>query len=197
MRTLFLAIVCFITAGAFASEAKLRVYRDDQPTVSIKQTSSNKEIASELKQIGVRFEQWKLRKLPEGATNEDVLKAYDAEVSQLKQENGFQSVDVVKLAPDNPNKDIARKKFLNEHTHKEDEVRFFVEGTGTFYLHANDNVYVVCCEAGDLISVPANYKHWFDMSSEPSFTAIRFFYSQMVGLQNLPAARYQPSFQNT
>jgi 1,2-dihydroxy-3-keto-5-methylthiopentene dioxygenase len=31
------------------------------------------------------------------------------------------------------------------------------------------------CEKDDLISVPANTPHWFDMGPNPSFTAIRLF----------------------
>jgi 1,2-dihydroxy-3-keto-5-methylthiopentene dioxygenase len=31
------------------------------------------------------------------------------------------------------------------------------------------------CEKGDLISVPANTTHWFDMGIEPRFKCIRFF----------------------
>ena len=31
------------------------------------------------------------------------------------------------------------------------------------------------CEKNDLISVPAHTPHWFDMGSEPNFTAIRIF----------------------
>ncbi len=33
----------------------------------------------------------------------------------------------------------------------------------------------VLCEKNDLISVPAHTPHWFDMGSEPNFTAIRIF----------------------
>ena len=33
----------------------------------------------------------------------------------------------------------------------------------------------VMCMGGDLIGVPANTKHWFDMGPEPSFTCIRLF----------------------
>jgi cupin superfamily acireductone dioxygenase involved in methionine salvage len=36
-------------------------------------------------------------------------------------------------------------------------------------------VYQVLCEKNDLISVPAGTPHWFDMGSEPNFTAIRIF----------------------
>ena len=91
------------------------------------------------------------------------------------QENGFQSVDVVSLNPDHPDKAVLRAKFLNEHTHSEFEVRFFVEGQGLFYLHLGDQVYTVLCEQGDLISVPAGATHWFDMGANPHFKAIRLF----------------------
>ena len=33
-----------------------------------------------------------------------------------------------------------RQKFLSEHTHDDDEVRFFVEGAGAFYLRNDDTV---------------------------------------------------------
>ena len=84
-------------------------------------------------------------------------------------------MDVVSLAPDNPDKDAFRQKFLDEHTHSEDEVRFFVDGSGLFTLHIDDGVYEVLCEKGELIGVPANTRHWFDMGPNPSFVAIRFF----------------------
>lgn len=78
-------------------------------------------------------------------------------------------------APITRKKDALREKFLNEHTHGEDEVRFFVEGAGLFCLHIGDEVFQVLCEKNDLISVPAHTPHWFDMGSEPNFTAIRIF----------------------
>jgi 1,2-dihydroxy-3-keto-5-methylthiopentene dioxygenase len=64
---------------------------------------------------------------------------------------------------------------LSEHIHTEDEVRFFVDGCGLFYLHIGDKVYSVLCEKGDFLSVPANTKHWFDLGGEPNLAAIRFF----------------------
>jgi 1,2-dihydroxy-3-keto-5-methylthiopentene dioxygenase len=70
-----------------------------------------------------------------------------------------------------------RAKFLAEHTHDDDEVRFFVEGAGMFYLHADAHVHMVLCERNDLISVPAGMRHWFDMGADPHFTVIRLFTS--------------------
>ena len=70
-----------------------------------------------------------------------------------------------------------REKFLDEHRHDDDEVRFFVDGAGTFYLNIEDTVYAVLCEQGDLLSVPEGSTHWFDMGEKaPEFTAIRFFH---------------------
>ena len=84
-------------------------------------------------------------------------------------------LDVVSIAPDNPKREEMRAKFLEEHFHKEDEVRFFVAGSGLFTLHVDGEVYEVKCEQGDLIAVPDSTRHWFDMGPEPSFVAIRFF----------------------
>ena len=68
-----------------------------------------------------------------------------------------------------------RQKFLDEHVHSEDEVRFFVRGQGLFYLHFQEQVYAVLCQKNDLISVPDGTRHWFDMGPQPRFTCIRLF----------------------
>ena len=82
---------------------------------------------------------------------------------------------MISLTPDHPDRAALRAKFLNEHTHSEDEVRFFVAGRGQFTLHIGDKVYEVLCEQGDLIGVPDGTRHWFDMSEQPYFIAIRLF----------------------
>ena len=81
----------------------------------------------------------------------------------------------VGVPPDHPDREALRKKFLDEHTHAEDEVRFFVAGSGLFSLHLGTRVYEVLCEQGDLIGVPDGTRHWFDMGPAPSFVAIRLF----------------------
>ena len=104
-----------------------------------------------------------------------MLAAYWDAIDKLNARYGFQSMDVVSLRPDHPNKAEFREKFLSEHTHGDFEVRFFVDGRGLFYLHLGDKVYAVLCEQGDLISVPAATTHWFDMGREPDFKCIRLF----------------------
>jgi 1,2-dihydroxy-3-keto-5-methylthiopentene dioxygenase len=133
-------------------------------------------ISKRLAALGVRFERWKANKeLSWDAGQEEVIKAYEEDINRIIKEFGFKSLDVVSLTPENPKKDELRNMFLKEHTHSDFEVRFFVDGSGTFYLHIDDKVYVAFCEKGDFISVPADTKHWFDMGQKPFFKAIRFF----------------------
>ena len=141
-------------------------------------TTDGAEIAAAMAPIGVRFERWPLRELPADATGDDILAAYAPEVERLQAEGGYRSIDVVRMLPDHPERDAARTKFLDEHSHAEDEVRFFVAGSGQFTLHIDAKVYEVLCERGDLIGVPDGTRHWFDMSESPYFVAIRLFTSK-------------------
>ena len=155
--------------------SRLAVY-DEQGNLNSEVVSDHAAIAAMLSDLGVRFERWQANApLTDGAGQEEVLEAYQGDVERLTKEYGFQSVDVVSLRPDHPDKDAFRQKFLSEHTHSDFEVRFFVDGSGLFYLHVGDKVYLVLCEQGDLISVPANTTHWFDMGANPDFKCIRLF----------------------
>lgn len=134
------------------------------------------QIAGSLTGAGVQYEQWQASQdLSANAEQAEVLQAYAESISRLREQYAIQSVDVVVLRPDNPKKAEFRQKFLAEHTHADFEIRFFVEGRGLFYLHVGDKVYVMLCEQGDLISVPANTAHWFDMGTKPNFKCIRLF----------------------
>lgn len=153
----------------------LSIFHQHQPQTAHTVTHNPDEIQALLAREGVRFEQWPTRDLPADASQDDILSAYQQEVAGLKQSCGFQTADVISLNPDNPQKEAFRQKFLDEHVHSEDEVRFFVRGQGLFYLHFGDQVYAVLCQKNDLISVPNGTRHWFDMGPEPAFTCIRLF----------------------
>jgi 1,2-dihydroxy-3-keto-5-methylthiopentene dioxygenase len=156
--------------------SRLRIYEEGVPDAVLAATSNHTEIARELAKVGVRFEQWEASK-PVGPNDppEAIIAAYREEIERLKRDEGYQAVDVVSLSADHPKKQEFRDKFLNEHVHSEDEVRFFVAGAGLFTLHIDDKVYEVLCEQGDLIGVPDNTRHWFDMGPNPFFVAIRLF----------------------
>jgi 1,2-dihydroxy-3-keto-5-methylthiopentene dioxygenase len=153
--------------------SKLDVFAEDG--AKLFGTAEASEIARWLAGIGVTFERWPTRGLPANADSAAILAAYAPEVERLKVMGGYRSIDVVNVVPDHPERAAMRTRFLSEHSHAEDEVRFFVRGEGLFTLHAADRVWNVLCCAGDLMSVPAGMTHWFDMGAAPSFTAIRLF----------------------
>jgi 1,2-dihydroxy-3-keto-5-methylthiopentene dioxygenase len=155
----------------------LQIMPEDAPRTVLLRTDDAEKIGAELEAAGVRFERWELAPADESS----VLTAYWRQIGELCGQGGYKLVDVAAIAAEPADPDwparakAARAKFLDEHTHDEDEVRFFASGRGCFYLHLGDRIVAVVCEAGDLLAVPAGTRHWFDMGASPGFTAIRFF----------------------
>jgi 1,2-dihydroxy-3-keto-5-methylthiopentene dioxygenase len=156
--------------------SRLRIFDETAPHAPLATHHEHAAIAAELAKVGVRFEQWEAsQSIAPGASQDEVIAAYRSDIDRLMDEKGYQAVDVISLAPDHPDRATLRQKFLSEHTHSEDEVRFFVAGSGQFTLHIGGKVYDILCEQGDLIGVPDGTRHWFDMSESPYFVAIRLF----------------------
>lgn len=156
--------------------SRLRIFTDNVPQAPDFESRDLDVIAGKLGEIGVTFERWQADKeVSAGATQDEVIAAYKSDIDRISAERGFTTVDVVSIAPDNPQRDEMRGKFLDEHFHNEDEVRFFVAGSGLFTLHVDGKVYEIECVKDDLIAVPDGTTHWFDMGPEPEFVAIRFF----------------------
>ena len=155
--------------------SRLRIFSESDPATVLFESHDGDQIRARLAEAGVGFERWPVRMLAEDAGNDEILALYAPEIERLVAENGFRSVDVVSINPDHPEREAMRAKFLNEHSHKEDEVRFFVRGSGLFTLHIDGRVLEILCQAQDLVRVPDGTLHWFDMGPAPRFTAIRFF----------------------
>jgi 1,2-dihydroxy-3-keto-5-methylthiopentene dioxygenase len=153
----------------------LLTIRDAATGAELLRASDAAGIAAALAPINVRFERWPVATLPEGADAEAVLAAYRPQLDAFMGDTGAGTADVIKLDSSHPQKDALRAKFLSEHIHTEDEVRFFHEGSGNFIMHVDGKVYDAHCTQGDLISVPANTQHWFDAGTEPRVTALRIF----------------------
>src|SRR5690554_6767433 len=149
--------------------SSLRIYYHNDTANLLFSTHNNVSIRRELTAAGVRFEQWFTQiDLSPGASADKVIAAFKTEIDQLMAEGSYQSVDVVSLNEDDPKKEETRQRFLSEHTHSDDEIRFFVAGEGLFSLHIDDKVYEIHCKKGDLISIPAYIPHWIDMGANRS-----------------------------
>ena len=154
----------------------LRVYDEADGSRPLVDTTDRAEIARILGDQGIVFEKWEAAApLDASSDQESILAAYAADINRLKAAYGYTTADVIRVTPETPNLPALRAKFLNEHTHSEDEVRFFVEGDASFYLRLGGKVHQMICTRGDLLGVPANTTHWFDMGPSPRFAAIRLF----------------------
>lgn len=153
----------------------LRIYPENDPKRSVEFTEFS-DIADQMNAAGVLFERWEAQvRLVDDSTQEEILKAYEKPVTKLMKDRGFATADVISVHPNLPNHLELRKKFLDEHQHSEDEARFFVDGSGLFYIHAAGRIFALLCERGDFINIPAGTKHWFDMGPRPFLKCIRTF----------------------
>jgi 1,2-dihydroxy-3-keto-5-methylthiopentene dioxygenase len=130
-----------------------------------------------LAEAGIDFERWEpAHPLRDGATADEVLDAYQAEIDRLKAAGGYVTADVIDVGPATPNLEAMLAKFRSEHWHDEDEVRFILEGRGVFFIHPRQGrVFAIEVSAGDLIRVPRGTWHWFDLCAERRIRAIRLF----------------------
>jgi len=139
--------------------------------------TGQEEISAYLQPHGIWYEKWEVAgRLTDNPTPEEILATYDPEIERLKERGGFVTADVIAVTPETPGLDEMLNKFKKEHTHSEDEVRFTVKGSGVFHIHPdNGPVFAVQVEQGDLINVPKDTKHWFDLCDDRNIQCIRLF----------------------
>ncbi len=124
-------------------------------------------------------------------TLDSALAAYRLHLDTLGQFLPVKSVDRVRVQPDHAGWPALRQKFIVEHTHADREIRFFIGGSGIFYLRTEDGYHGLLCEAGDWVSLPAGCQHFFDAGEQPDFDALRIF-TQPDGWVAKPTGGAQP-----
>lgn len=134
-------------------------------------------IAGYLSHLGITYERWEAASpLSQNASAEEVLAAYASEVERLKQKGGYVAADVINVNPQTAGLAEMLTKFKREHWHNEDEVRFIVDGRGLFHVRPQSGPVIgIEVTAGDLLCVPAETWHWFNLCSEMEIKAIRLF----------------------
>ncbi len=161
------------------------------------QTNNPKEIRSFFEERGIFFDQWSCDVVfDDTATQEEILTAYEKDLKPFMENGGYQTADVISINKLTENYDAIRAKFLAEHTHSEDEIRFFVDGKGLFWFNLEtESVFNLLCERGDLISVPAGTKHWFDAGpTNPFVKAIRIFIDMSGWVPNYTESKIETNF---
>jgi 1,2-dihydroxy-3-keto-5-methylthiopentene dioxygenase len=102
--------------------------------------------------------------------------SYQGPIDELKRERGYVAQDIVALSPGTPNLDAICAKFIDEHHHDDDEVRFVLEGEGIFDIRSQDDRFMrVVVEQGDLIVVPRQRHHRFMLTETKAIRCVRLF----------------------
>lgn len=142
-----------------------------------KTITETEAITAYLAGCGIEYARWNCdQQVAEDAPSDQILAAYGKEIEELKSRGGYVTADVIDVNADTAGLDAMLAKFNREHWHSEDEVRFIVAGHGIFHIHQKDGpVIAIEVEAGDLMSVPRDTWHWFDLCSDRRIRAIRLF----------------------
>lgn len=102
--------------------------------------------------------------------------AYQPPLDELKAARGYVEQDIIELHPDTPKLDELCAKFIEEHLHTDDEVRYVLEGEGIFDIRSADDRWMrVTVESGDLLVVPANLHHRFMLTERKQIRCVRLF----------------------
>lgn len=150
-----------------------------------KTIEAHDDVAAFLEQQEVVYEHWDIDKLPAhlrekfdltDAEKDEILQAFQTEVSDISERRGYQAADIISLSDSNPKLDELLKNFQRKHIHTDDEVRYIVSGHGVFIIQGKDeNFFEVHLTPGDLISVPENITHYFTLVEDRKVVAIRIF----------------------
>lgn len=134
---------------------------------------------------GLIYRNWDVSKLRGGlrdnyaltdAEKAEILAAFEGDLQKLKTEGGYVTADIVVLWEKTPDLETLLDKFNREHHHTEDEVRFVVDGHGTFTIRGRSGRYFeLRVGPGDLITVPAGTRHWFTLAEDRRIKCIRLF----------------------
>lgn len=101
---------------------------------------------------------------------------YEERLKAIMAERGYVTMDEVGMKPDMENFDALCRKFIEEHLHTDDEVRFVLQGSGVFEIRSRDDRWMkLTVFPGDFLSVPANRYHRFYLTDEKRIHCVRLF----------------------
>lgn len=110
------------------------------------------------------------------ARRDRVAELMDPLVRPWRDRYGYAAQDLVVLHPETPGLDASLARFEQAHTHRDDEVRYVIEGEGLFGFFDADGVeHKVRVAPGDFVRVPAGVEHRFTLLASRRIKALRLF----------------------
>jgi len=106
---------------------------------------------------------------------------YEKSLEAIKTRRGYTYEDTCCISNEMENLEEKLKIFYEEHIHKDEEIRFFLEGSGYFDVRGvNDHWIRIHGGPGDLIVLPAGIYHRYSLDEHRYSKVLRLFVGEPV-----------------
>lgn len=158
--------------------SSLAVYQHTSPELPNKILNHADDIASTLA-AGIDYRQVELpAALRPGCEQAEFDAAYGLWLQAFMGKEGYVQQELFNLQRNHPQKLELRARHLDEQSQSTASAWLFLGGFAQLSLHIDDHVYMLQGEKGDLLSLPAGTRYWFDLGEEPHALVVRLSASE-------------------
>ncbi|XP_038628847.1 1,2-dihydroxy-3-keto-5-methylthiopentene dioxygenase [Tachyglossus aculeatus] len=106
----------------------------------------------------------------------------DPELERIRKEKNYGWMDIITISKEKlPNYEEKLKMFYEEHLHRDDEIRYVLDGGGYFDVRDGADRWVrIAVGKGDLITLPAGMYHRFALDRRAYVKVMRLFVGEPV-----------------
>lgn len=159
--------------------SSLAVYQHTSPELPNKVLNHADDIASTLSAVGIDYRQLELpAALRPGCEQAEFDAAYGLWLQAFMGKEGHVQQELFNLQRNHPQKLELRARHLDEQSQSTASAWLFLGGFAQLSLHIDDHVYMLQGEKGDLLSLPAGTRYWFDLGEEPHALVVRLSASE-------------------
>lgn len=154
--------------------SSLAVYLHTSPELPNKVLNHADDIASTLAAVGIDYRQVELpAALRPGCEQAEFDAAYGLWLQALMSREGHVQQELFNLQRNHPQKLELRARYLDEQVQASVSAWLFIGGFAQLSVHLDGYVYLLQGERGDLLTLPAGTRHWFDLGEEPHALVVR------------------------
>lgn len=159
--------------------SSLAVHLHTSPELPNKALNHAADIASTLAAVGLDYRQVELpAALRPGCEQAEFDQAYGLWLQAFMGNEGHVQRELFNLQRNHPQKLELRARYLDEQVQASTCAWLFIGGFAQLSVHLDGYVYRLQGERGDLLTLPAGTRHWFDLGEEPHALVLRLSQSE-------------------